>query len=198
LEAGPVEKLPSATPGELAEAVVDCVDRGAWVLNLSAALAGGSIGGEYDLGEALGYAARRGVLVVAAAGNQGAVGGSAITRHPWVIPVAGYARVGWPLAESNLGRLVGSGGLGALGEGVVSLTPEGKSIASGGTSAAAPFVTGAAALLWSAFPGAAAAEIKHALLSSASGRRKTVAPPLLNAWGAYEVLSDGQGRRAMP
>ena len=34
------------------------------------------------------HAAHRGVITVAAAGNQGTVGSSAITRHPWVIPVA--------------------------------------------------------------------------------------------------------------
>jgi subtilisin family serine protease len=196
-EVGPVGELPSATPGELAEAIVDVVDAGARVLNLSAALAGGSIGAERELEEALGHAMQRGVLVVVAAGNQGTLGGSVITRHPWVIPVVGYGRAGWPLAESTLGRSVGSGGLGASGEGVVSLAPEGEPVTSGGTSVAAPFVTGAAALLWSAFPGAAAVEVKRALLSSPVGRRRTVVPPLLDAWRAYELLSKGQARRAM-
>ena len=121
LEQGLVAELPSATPGELAVAIIDCVDAGARVLNLSAALAGASIGAERELEEALEYTVRRGVLVVAAAGNQGAVAGSAITHHPWVIPVIAYVRAGWPLAESNLGRSAGSRGLGAAGEGVVSL-----------------------------------------------------------------------------
>jgi len=136
--------------------------------------------------------------VVVAAGNQGTLGGSVITRHPWVIPVVAYSRAGWPLAQSNLGRSMGSRGVGAPGEGVVSLAPEGEPVTSGGTSVAAPFVTGAAALLWSAFPGAAAAEVKHALLSSFGGRRRTVTPPLLDAWSAYGVLSEGRARRAMP
>jgi len=43
---------------------------------------------ERELDEVLDYAARRGVITVAAAGNQGAIGSSAITRHQWVIPVA--------------------------------------------------------------------------------------------------------------
>jgi subtilisin family serine protease len=192
------EELPRATPGELAKAVVDCIDAGARILNLSAALDGGSIGAERGLQEALEYAARRGVLVVAAAGNQGAVGGSVITRHPWVIPVVGYARTGRPLAYSNLGRSIGSRGLGAPGEDVISLAPEGGLTTSGGTSVAAPFVTGAAALLWSAFPDAAAVDVKRALLSSPVGRRRTVAPPLLNAWGAYQLVSESRARRAMP
>jgi subtilisin family serine protease len=191
-------ELPSATPGELAEAIVACVEAGARVLNLSAALAGGSFGAGRELEEALQYTVRRGVLVVAAAGNQGAVAGSAITRHPWVIPVVGYDREAQPVAESNLGRSLGIGGLGAPGEGVVSLAPEGEPAVSAGTSIAVPFVTGAAALLWSAFPGAAAVEVKHALVSSPTTRRRTIVPPLLDAWGAYEVLSRGRVRRAMP
>jgi subtilisin family serine protease len=40
-EAGADGRLPSATPGELADAIIDCVQAGARVLNLSAALAGG-------------------------------------------------------------------------------------------------------------------------------------------------------------
>jgi subtilisin family serine protease len=197
LETTPMGELPSATPGELAEAIVDCVDAGARVLNLSAALAGGSIGAEGQLEEALWYTVRREVLVVAAAGNQGAMAGSAITRHPWVIPVVAYAQDGLPRAQTNLGRSMGSGGLGGPGEGVESLTPGGESAVSEGTSIAAPFVTGAAALLWSAFPAATAVEVKHALLASAPGRRRTVAPPLLDAWAAYQVLSEGRARRAM-
>jgi subtilisin family serine protease len=138
------------------------------------------------------------VLVVAAAGNQATVGGSAITHHPWTIPVVAYGRAGRPLAHSNLGRSIGNRGVGAPGEGVVSLASQGEPVASGGTSVAAPFVTGAAALLWSVFPGAAAVEVKHAVFSSLGGRRRTVTPPLLDAWRAYEMLSEGRGRRAMP
>jgi subtilisin family serine protease len=198
LEARVVGEQPSATPGELAEAIVDCVDAGARIVNLSAALAGRSFGADRELEEALGYSTRRGVLVVAAAGNQGTMAGSAITRHPWVIPVVACNRAGWPLEQSNLGRSIGSRGLGAPGQGVVSLAPQGNTAVSTGTSVAAPFVTGAAALLWSAFPEATAVEVKRALLSSPVGRRTTVVPPLLDAWGAYEVLSRSRARRAVP
>jgi subtilisin family serine protease len=57
------------------------------VINLSVALEGASPRGRRSLQEALDFALHRGVLVVAAAGNQGAIGGSVITRHPWVTPV---------------------------------------------------------------------------------------------------------------
>ncbi|MEZ4737082.1 MAG: hypothetical protein R3E79_59140 [Caldilineaceae bacterium] len=38
---------------------------------------------EHELEEALNYAARRGVIVAAAAGNDGGAGSSTLTRHPW-------------------------------------------------------------------------------------------------------------------
>ena len=82
--------MPSAKPEELAQAILDCLDAGARVLNVSAALAQPSLKSERALEEALDQAARRGVIVVAAAGNQGALGSTAITRHPWVIPVVAY------------------------------------------------------------------------------------------------------------
>jgi subtilisin family serine protease len=196
-ESGAGGKLPSATAEDLAEAIVDCVDAGARILNLSAALTGRSFATERKLWEILDYAARQGVLVVAAAGNQGTVAGSAIIRHPWVVPVVGCSGQGRPLAQSNLGRSIGSRGLGAPGEGIVSLTPKGEPAVSGGTSIAAPFVTGSAALLWSLFPDATAVEIRQALLSSPMVRRTTVVPPLLDAWGAYEVLSGSRARTAV-
>jgi subtilisin family serine protease len=65
------------------DAIVDYVNAGARVLNLSAALPQPFSKGARELEEALGCAAQRGAIVVAAAGNQGTVGGSAITRHPW-------------------------------------------------------------------------------------------------------------------
>ena len=56
-------QLPEATPRELAAAIVDCVDAGARVVNLSLALAEPSSRGERALDEALDQALRRGVLV---------------------------------------------------------------------------------------------------------------------------------------
>ena len=191
------EEPPSASAGELAAAILDCVDEGARILNVSAALSGEGDAG-VELEQALGYAVSRGVLVVAAAGNQGGLAGSVITRHPWVIPVVAYDRRGQPLAQSNLGQSIGRRGLGAPGEAMTSLAPEAEPTISTGTSIAAPVVTGAAALLWSMFPAASAVEVKHALLSAAPGRRGTLAPPLLDAWRAYEVLSEPQARRAVP
>jgi subtilisin family serine protease len=190
-------QMPSATPEELAEAVVDSIDAGARVINLSSALVRPSPKGESKLEEAFNQAARRGVITVAAAGNQGIVGSSAITRHPWVIPVAACDAHGKPLRETNLGSSIGKRGLSAPGENVTSLGTNGKPQTFGGTSAAAPFVTGTIALLWSEFPSATAAQIKVAVTQANSPRRGSIAPPVLDAWAAYQLMASAHTRRSV-
>lgn len=189
------EEMPSATQGELAEAIGDCIDAGARVVNLSLALAQPSSRGERALEEALTRAVKRGVIVVAAAGNQSALGSSAITRHPWVIPVAACDGRGRPMNLSNLGGSIGRQGLSAPGDAITSLSAEGQLIALGGTSVAAPFVTGAVALLWSEFPGASAAQVKLAVTRSSMARRSSVVPPLLDAASAHDFLSTANAGR---
>lgn len=188
-------QMPSASPAELATAIVDCVDAGAHVINLSAALAQPSSRGERSLEGALDYAARRGVIVVAAAGNQGTVGSSAITRHPWVVPVIACDLRGGPVGFSNLGSSIGRRGLAAPGEGVTGIGPDGEQHTFGGTSTAAPFVTGAVALLRSEFPGATASELKVAVTRPHASRRTTVVPPLLDAWATYQAMATAYGSR---
>jgi subtilisin family serine protease len=188
-------QMPSATPEELAEAIIDSVDGGARVINLSSALVQPSPRGENKLEQAFNYAARRGVITVAAAGNQGMVGSSAITRHPWVIPVAACDAQARPLNESNLGSSIGRRGLSAPGKNVTSLGTKGKPQTFAGTSAAAPFVTGTIALLWSEFPGATAARIKLAVTQAGVPRRGAIAPPVLDAWAAYQAMASADGGR---
>jgi len=178
-------QMPSATPDELATAIVDCIEANAQVINLSAALANPTAKGERRLESVLDYCAKRGVIVVAAAGNQGAVGSSALTRHPWVIPVIASDLRGLPLSYSNLGNSIGRRGLSAPGQGITSLTVNGHASICGGTSAAAPFVTGTFSLLLSLFPDAPVAAVKLAVTRSSGAARTTVVPPLLNAWAAY-------------
>lgn len=185
--------LPMTTPDQVAQAIVECVTAGAWVLNLSAAMDEPWTGAERRLEESLNYAARRGVLVVAAAGNQGTLGSSAITRHPWVIPVVAYDRQRRPMSQSNLGSSMGRHGLGAPGEAIESLGPGGRILTFGGTSFAAAFVTGAIALLWSVFRATSAADMRYAVTHGQ--RRTAVAPPLLDAWAAYEMVGAASGNR---
>jgi subtilisin family serine protease len=182
------EQMPSATPEELGVAIIESIEAGACVLNLSVALAGPSSRGHGELEEALDYALRRGVLVVAAAGNQGTVGSTVITRHPWVIPVVACDLQGRPISYSNLGSSIGRRGLMAPGDHITSLGVDGKPLTFGGTSAATPFVTGAIALLWSEFPSATGTEVKFAVTQTSIVQRPSVVPPLLNAWSAYQFM----------
>ena len=180
--------MPSSTPEELAAAIVDCIDAGAHLINMSVALAQPSTRGHQELEDALDLAAKRGVIAVVAAGNQGTLGSSVITRHPWVIPVVACDSLGRPMNQSNLGSSIGRRGLGGPGDNITSLGAEGQPITFGGTSAAVPFVTGSVALLRSEFPAATAAEVKLAVTQAYAPRRASVVPPLLDTWAAYQVL----------
>jgi subtilisin family serine protease len=181
--------MPRATAEELAAATLQSVEAGVHVLNLSVALVGGSAKGERPLRDALDYAMRRGTVVVAAAGNQKLIGSSVITAHPWVIPVVSYSLLGRPLDFSNLGASIGKRGLGAPGERVASLAPDGKLVEWTGTSVAAPFVAGAIALLWSEFPKASAAAVRF-VVTNARPRNRSIVPPLLDAWAAYVRMGE--------
>lgn len=188
-------QLPGAKPEELATAIIESINAGAHVLNLSVALVQPSSKGARALEEALNYAAKRSVIPVAASGNQGTIGGSVITRHPWVIPVAACDLRGRPMGQSNLGISVGRRGLSAPGENITSLGTQGRPLVLGGTSVAVPFVTGAIALLWSEFPNATAAEVRFVITQFYAPRRKTIVPPLLNAWVAYQSMATVRARR---
>ena len=190
------KEMPSATPEDLAAAILTCVGAGAQILNMSLALMQSSAKGGRALEEALDQAAKRGVLIVAAAGNQRTVGGTIITRHPWVVPVAACDARGRPTRESNLGHSLGRRGLMAPGDGITSLGANGQPVMLGGTSVAVPFVTGAIALIWSEFPAATAAEVKAAVTQAIAGRRATVTPPLMDAWAAYGLMNSHWRRRS--
>jgi subtilisin family serine protease len=183
------ETMPASNIRELKAAIADSIEAGANVINVSAALLEPWPQRVEQLNEILDHAARVGVLVVAAAGNQGTVGASALTRHPWVIPVASCDLQGRPSKESNLGKSIGRHGLSAPGEGIPCIQLNGRTMTFSGTSAATPFVTGAIALLWSLFRGATAAQIKLAVTGTARHRRTAITPPLLDAWGAYLAMS---------
>jgi subtilisin family serine protease len=189
------EQMPSTTPQELAAAIIECIDAGARVINLSLSLAQPSTNGEKALEEALNHAVRSSVIVVAAAGNQGTLGSSVITRHPWVIPIVACSLLGRPMNDANLGSSIGRRGLRAPGDAITSLSAEGQPLTLGGTSVAVPFVTGAIALLWSEFPAATAAQIRLALIQTSIPRRASIVPPLLDAAVAYQILVTLNERR---
>jgi len=180
--------MPSATPPELADAILDAISAGARIINLSLSVANSSTRSEKQLEAALNYAAARGVIISAAAGNRGEVGASVLSRHPWVISVAGCDPAGVPTSQSNLGGSIGRYGLLAPAHNITSLGPTGSPETFGGTSAATPFVSGTVALLWSEFPVATASTIKLAVTAAGRHSRTTIIPPLLDAEAAHQAL----------
>jgi subtilisin family serine protease len=187
LEAPDAEGVPNATVEELADAIIDLTGAGARVLNLSVGLAEESVRATQIIELALGQAARHGALVVVAAGNQGVLGSSAITRHPWVIPVVPCGSDGRILAPSNLGASIGRHGLVAPGQNISSLAASGGYARFSGSSAAVPFVAGTVALLWSVFRQVSAAQLRLAMMGP--GRRRSIMPPMLDASMAYDALA---------
>lgn len=181
------DRTPATTPKHLAAGILACADVGARIINISAALYQPLPDHERQLVDALDFAAQRGVIIVVAAGNDRAITSTALTGHPWVIPVTSYNQAGQPMGRSNLGRSIGHRGLGAPGDRVRSLGPEGGLVMQSGTSVAAPFVTGAIAMLWSLFPDASPTEVRLAV--TASRQHRTVVPPLLNAAAAFQAMS---------
>jgi subtilisin family serine protease len=191
----PADRMPIATLDVLANAIVETVNTGARLLNVSAALGGPSRAPERRLLEALDHAAQRGALVIVAAGNQ-AIGSSAITRHPWVVPVLACDPAGLPVADANVSHATGRRGLLAPGVEIRSLEAGGTLTTRSGSSASAPFVTGTFALLWSLFPAANANDLRIAVTHATSGRRRSIVPPLLDATAAFMWLATRYAERA--
>lgn len=186
-EAGPGISCPQVTSADLVTAINDTVDAGAKIINLSLGLASGTMQPHPALDSAFDNARKRGVLIVGAAGNQGRIGHMPLFKNDWVIPAVAANAGGNPIGMSNLGISVGRRGLMAPGENIPTLSSTGGYTTFTGTSAAAPFITGTAALLWSLYPNLSAFQIRKALLT-AGGVRKTILPPALNADAVQRLL----------
>jgi subtilisin family serine protease len=179
---------PSSTPEELSKAIVQMIDAGAKVINLSLGLSSSSLTKYQGLMEAYDYALRKEVILVSAAGNQGNIGYITMLDHRWLIPVAACDAQGRLDPTSNFGHSICKRGLMAPGVNITSTAPNGNYTQMSGTSAAAPFVTGTIALLWSLFPNAAASQIVSSIVTAGSQNRRTIIPPMLNAEAALIQL----------
>lgn len=126
----------------IATALKWTVDRGVHVVNMSLGVK--ALGGRLPYADVVAYAARKGVTIVAAAGNQGDDEAFYPAALPSVLTVGAADDDGRAAAFSSFGGHVD---LLAPGTRVYSSTLGGRYAFSSGTSHAAPFVAGAAALL---------------------------------------------------
>jgi subtilisin family serine protease len=172
----------SARPDAVAEAIHDMIDARADIVNISGGIAAGGLKRYAAVEDACTRAADRGVLIVAASGNQGRIGTVPLFSHDWVVPVASCREDGAVDLRSNVGPSVGRRGLRAPGFPI-----RGGGLEMGGSSVAAVFVAGALALLRSLDARRSAAELRSALLL-APRRRPTIIPPLLDGAASLDYL----------
>lgn len=166
------------------------IERGAAVLNLSLGTSAAELepGARAPHQDVCAYAEKQGVVVVAASGNDG----SGVPFYPAALPTV--LAVGSVDAAGRTSSFTSTGPhvvLHAPGEDVVGLSLHGYR-RSTGTSHAAPFVSGAAALLtsYAARTGRAlsAADVRRLLLDSATPRTPG-GPPVLDAAAALALAA---------
>ncbi|MDX8056152.1 type VII secretion-associated serine protease mycosin [Lentzea sp. BCCO 10_0798] len=166
------------TAAMLAKGIRTAVDRGARVVNVSAS----SPLKDGDMEAAVAYAVARDVLVVASAGNSAEEGNP--TPYPAsfesVMAVGATDQTGKRASFSDTGSYLD---LAAPGVDVCSIGPGGPGQwEASGTSYAAPFVSGVAALVRAYRPGLTAAQVKHRLEATAD-RPPANVPDAAFGWG---------------
>ncbi len=134
---------------DLARAITQAVENGAHIINIS----GGELksSGEADpfLAKAVRYCADKGVLIVAAVGNDGCECLHVPAAIPSTLAVAAMDTQGAPLQFSNWGTAYQTHGVLAPGQDISGAVPGGGVALKTGTSFATPIVSGVAALLLS-------------------------------------------------
>ena len=153
--------MPTAlgSAADIAEGIVWAADHGAGVINMSFVMTGRDEG----VATALGYARSRGVLIVAAAGNKGSADVTFPAGEPGVVSVTGTDAVDGRYAWASYGSWVT-----LAAPGCSPSTKAGGGYADFcGTSSAAAFASGIAALARSASVTAPAERIVAAMADSA-------------------------------
>lgn len=162
---------------DVANAIRYAVENGANIINMSFGKSFSS--GKKWVDDAMKYAEKRGVLLVHAAGNSNAC----IDEMPVYpvkniskkkslknfITVGSIAPDGNPAISSNYGKA--NVDLFAPGVDIYSTIVGGNYKKMGGTSMAAPVVSGVAALVWSYFPELSVQELKEVLMNGVSSRK---------------------------
>jgi subtilisin family serine protease len=156
-------------------------DHGADVINMSF----GSLSGSAALADAVNYAERHGVVVVAAAGNEGTTAKFYPAAYPGILSVAATTNTDALYSFSTRGSWV------TLAAPGCTWTSQRNSTWGSfcGTSAAAPVVAGTAALYIAAHPGAMRTEVQYAIRSSAVPIAVNIGGGRVNAAAALAVSS---------
>ncbi|MCX7745417.1 MAG: aminotransferase class V-fold PLP-dependent enzyme [Clostridia bacterium] len=140
---------PSCSQLDLARAITVAVQEGANIINIS----GGELvsGGESEshLQKAVSLCRENGVLIVAAAGNDGCDCLHVPAAMPSVLAVGALDAFGNPLLNSNYGIQYKNQGILAPGENIIGAIPHGGLGKKTGTSFATPLVAGVLALMLS-------------------------------------------------
>ena len=188
---------------DLARAILQAVELGAHVINISGGRQSPDGESEPLLAKAIEICADRNVLVVAAAGNDGCDCLHIPAALESVLPVGATDAQGQPLDVSNWGQIYRTRGIVALGQNVWGAAPGGGVSAKNGTSFSAALVSGVAGLLLSAqikrglHPDPHA--VRRALIASATpcdpeqtaDCRRFLAGRL-NAYGALQLILEGE------
>ena len=170
---------------DVAAAIVYAADNGAHVVNMS----WGDTVNAFIVADAVEYAYAQGCVMVAAAGNEGAVGSLYPAGLKTVISVAALSAERQLYSDSNFGATID---IAAPGEEIFSTYLNGGYQNQSGTSMAAAHVSGAAALVMSANPDYMNAEVRETL-------RRTAAPLFIStlvgagSLDAYTALTSPTG-----
>jgi subtilisin family serine protease len=155
-----LDKNGNGRESDAAFALQFCADKGANVASLS-------LGTDKDKAvfrDGVGYALKKGLLITAAAGNEGC----SCVRYPaayaGVLAVASFGESRAHSAFSNTGSWID---ISAPGEDITSTYLGGDYRVGTGTSQATPFVAGVAALAWGAKPTLTASQVASILTSTA-------------------------------
>ncbi|MFE1319304.1 S8 family serine peptidase [Kitasatospora phosalacinea] len=183
----PIFKDSAAGGNAIPEGITWAVEHGAKVINLSQAGVGEPKGNS-DLTEAVAYAARHDVLIVAGAGNDGRGKVASPANEPGVLAVGATDKsdVVWPKSNYGSQLLLTAPGVSVVSAGACG----GNQYCIGdGTSNSTAFVSATAALVRAKFPKLTAGQVAERLVKSAKAPSAVGGGKLPDPHYGYGVLS---------